>query len=155
MPANLENSAVSGHRTVKRSVFIPIPKKGNAKECSNCCTIVFISYASKVMLKILQAVCEPGTFKCLEKAEEPEIKFSNSVGSWRKQGNSRKTPILFESLCVDHDKLWKILKEMGIPDHHTCLLRKLYSGQEAIIRTGHGTTNWFLVGKRVRQGCVL
>ena len=145
----------------KRSVFIPIPKKGNAREWSNCCTIVLISYASKVMLKILQAVCEPGTSRCLEKAQEPEIKFSNSVGSWRKQGNSRKnTYFCFIDYlkafdCVDLDKLWKILKEMGIPDHRTCLLRKLYSGQEAIIRTGHGTTNWFLVGKRVLQGCVL
>ena len=57
--------------------------------------------------------------------------------------------------CVDHNKLWKILQEMGIPDYLTCLLRNMYAGQEAIIRTGHGTTNWFLVGKRVRQGCVL
>ena len=87
----------------KKSVFIPIPKNGNAKECSNCCTIVFISYASKVMLKILQAACEPGTSRCLEKAEEPEIKFSNSVGSWRKQGNSRKTPISASST------IWKSL----------------------------------------------
>ena len=57
--------------------------------------------------------------------------------------------------CVDHNKLWKILKEMGIPDHLTCLLRNLYAGQEAIIRTGHGTTDWFQIGKRVHQGCIL
>ena len=76
----------------KISVFIPITKKGNAKECSSCCTVVLISYASKVMLKILQAVCEPRTSRYLAKAEEPEIKFSNSVGSWQKQRNSRKTP---------------------------------------------------------------
>ena len=57
--------------------------------------------------------------------------------------------------CVDHNKLWKILKEMGIPDHLTCLLRNLYAGQEATVRTGHGTTDWFQIGKRVRQGCVL
>ena len=55
--------------------------------------------------------------------------------------------------CMDHNKLWKILKEMGIPDHLTCLLRNLYSGQEAIVRTGHGTTDWFHIGKGVRQGC--
>ena len=57
--------------------------------------------------------------------------------------------------CVDHNKLWKILKEMGIPDHLTCFLRNLYAGQEAIVRTGHGTTDWFQIGKGVRQGCVL
>ena len=56
--------------------------------------------------------------------------------------------------CVDHNKLWKILKEMGIPDHLTCLLRSLYAGQEATVRTGHGTTDWFQIGKGVRQGCV-
>ena len=57
--------------------------------------------------------------------------------------------------CVDHNKLWKILKEMGMPDHLTCLLRNLYSGQEAIVRTGHGKTDWFQIGKGVRQGCIL
>ena len=57
--------------------------------------------------------------------------------------------------CVDHNKLWKIPKEMGIPDHLTCLLRNLYAGQEATVRTGHGTTDWFQIGKRVRQGCIL
>ena len=57
--------------------------------------------------------------------------------------------------CVDHNKLWKILKEMGIPDHLTCLLRNLYTGQEAAVRTGHGPTDWFQIGKRVRQGCTL
>ena len=56
---------------------------------------------------------------------------------------------------MDHNKLWKILKEMGIPDHLTCLLRSLYAGQEATVRTGHGTTDWFQIGKRVRQGCIL
>ena len=57
--------------------------------------------------------------------------------------------------CVDHNKLWKILKEMGIPDHLTCLLRNLYADQEATVRTGHGTTDWFQIGKGVRQGCIL
>ena len=57
--------------------------------------------------------------------------------------------------CVDHNKLWRILREMGIPDHLTCLLRNLYAGQEAAVRTGHGTTDWFQIGKGVRQGCIL
>ena len=62
---------------------------------------------------------------------------------------------LWQSLCVDHNKLWKIVKEMGIPDHLTCLLIKLYTGQKATLRTGHGTTDWFQIGKGVRQGCIL
>ena len=65
------------------------------------------------------------------------------------------SPCYSSELCVDHNKLWKILKEMGIPDHLTCLLRNLYTGQEATVITGHGTTDWFQVGKRVRQGCIL
>ena len=84
-----------------------------------------------------------------------------SAGSSKKQESSRKTsisalftmPTLFD--CVDHNKLWKILKEMGIPDHLTYLLRNLYAGQEATVRTGHGTTDWFQIGKGVRQGCIL
>ena len=97
----------------------------------------------------------------LEKAEEPEIKLPTSTGSWKKQESSRKTsisalltmPKAFD--CVDHNKLWKILKEMGIPNHLTCLLINLYAGQEATVRTGHGTTGWFQIGKGVRQGCIL
>ena len=90
----------------------------------------------------------------LEKAEEPEIKLPTSAGSWKKQESSRKTSIsaLFYCGCVDHNKLWEILKEMGIPDHLTSLLRKLYAGQEATIRIGHGTTGWFQIGKGVRLG---
>ena len=99
----------------------------------------------------------------LEKTEEPEIKLPTSVGSSKKQENSRKKNIYFCFIdyakvidCVDHHKLWKILKEMGIPDHLTCLLRNLYAGQEATVRTWHGTTtDWFQIGKRVRQGCIL
>ena len=96
----------------------------------------------------------------LEKAEEPEIKLPTSVRSSKKQESSRKTSTsalltMPKSDCVDHNKLWKILKEMGIPDHLTCLLRNLYAGQEATVRTGHGTTDWFQIGKGVRQGCVL
>ena len=96
----------------------------------------------------------------LEKAEEPEIKLPISAGSWKKQESSRKasTSALLtmpKPLTVDHNKLWKILKEMGIPDHLTCLLRNLYAGQEATVRTGHGTTDWFQIGKGVRQDCIL
>ena len=93
----------------------------------------------------------------LEKAEEPEIKLPTSAGSSKKQESSRKTLIyaLCPSLCVDHNKLWKILKEIGIPDHLICLLRNLYAGHEATVRTGHGTTDWFQIGKGVRQGCIL
>ena len=97
----------------------------------------------------------------LEKAEEPEIKLPISTGSWKKQESSRKN-IYFCFIdyakafdCVDHNKLWKILKEMGIPDHLTCLLRNLYAGQEATIRTGYGTTDWFQIGKGVHQGSIL
>ena len=96
----------------------------------------------------------------LEKAEEPEIKLPTSAGSWRKQESSRKTSIsalltMPKPLTVDHKKLWKILKDMGIPDHLTCLLRNLYAGQEATVRTGQGTTDWFQIGKGVHQGCIL
>ena len=97
----------------------------------------------------------------LEKAEEAEIKLPTSADSWKKQESSRKS-IYFCFIdyakafdCVDHNKLWKILKEMGIPDHLTCLLRNLYAGQEPTVRTGHGTTHWFQIGKGVRQGCIL
>ena len=97
----------------------------------------------------------------LEKAEEPEIKLPTSSGSSKKQESSRKN-IYFCFIdyakafdCVDHNKLWKILKEMGIPDHLICLLRNLYAGQEATVRTGHGTTDWFQIGKGVCQGCIL
>ena len=91
----------------------------------------------------------------LEKAEEPEIKLPTSAGSWKKQESSRKN-ICFCFIdydktfdCVDHNKLWKILKEMGMPDHLTCLLRNLYAGQEETVRTGHGTAYWFQIGKGV------
>ena len=91
----------------------------------------------------------------LEKAEKPEIKLPTSTGSLKKQENSRKTSnsALFD--CVDHNKLWKILQEMGIPDHLTCLLRNLYADQEETVRTGHGATDWFQIGKGVHQGCIL
>ena len=94
----------------------------------------------------------------LEKAEEPDIKLPTSIGSLKKQERSRKTSCFCfidyaKALdCVDHNKLWKILKEMEIPDHLTCLLRNLYAGQEAKVRTGHGTTDWSQIGKGVYHG---
>ena len=96
----------------------------------------------------------------LEKAEEPEIKLPTSVGSSKKQKSLKKIYSYFVDYakafdCVDHNKLWKILKEMGLPDHLTCLLRNLYASQEATVRTGHGTTDWFQIGKGIRQGCIL
>ena len=96
----------------------------------------------------------------LEKAEEPEIKLPASAGSLKKQESSRKT----SNFCfIDYAKAltvwitinWKILEEMGMPDYLTCSLRNLYAGQEATVRTGHGTTDWFQIGKGVRQGCIL
>ena len=96
----------------------------------------------------------------LEKAEEPEIKLPTSAGSWKKQESSRKTSIsalltMPKPFQFSTKENWKILKEMGIPDHLTCLLRSLYAGQETTVRTGHGTTDWFQIGKGVRQGCIL
>ena len=97
----------------------------------------------------------------LEKAEEPEIKLPTSAGSLEKQESSRKNMYFCfidyakAFACVDHSKLWKILKETGIPDHQTCLLRNLYAGQEATVRSGHGTTDWFQTEKGVHHSCIL
>jgi len=96
----------------------------------------------------------------LEKAEKPEIKLPTSAGSSKKREFWKNIYFCFIDYvkafdCVDHSKLWKILKEMGIADHLTCLLRNLYAGQEATVRTGHGTIDWFQIGKGVCQGCIL
>ena len=96
----------------------------------------------------------------LEKAKEPEIKLPTYVGSSKKEEFQKNIYFYFIDYakafdCVDHNKLWKILKEMGIPDQLTCLLRNLYAGQEEIVRTGHGETDWVQLGKGVRQGCIL
>ena len=96
----------------------------------------------------------------LEKAEEPEIKLPTPAGSSKKQESSRKIYLCFIDYakafdCMDHNKLWKIVKEMGTPEHLTCFLRNLYAGLEAMLRTGHGTTDWFQIGKGVYQGCIL
>ena len=165
MPANLENSAVA--TGLEKVSFIPIPKKDNAKECSNYHTIALISHSSKIVLKILQASLQqymnheiPDVQAGLEKAEEPEIKLPTSRGSLKKQELQKGIYSCFIGYtkafdCVHHNKLWKILQEMGILEHLTCLLRNLYAGQEATVRTGYGTTDWFQIGKGVRQGCIL
>ena len=124
----------------KRSVFIPIPKKGNAKECSNCHTTALISHARKIMLKILQARLQqymnhelPDVQAGFRKGRGTRDQIANIDGSSKKQESSRKTYIsalltMPNPLTVDHHKLWKILREMGIPDNLTCLLRNLYAG---------------------------
>ena len=96
----------------------------------------------------------------LEKTEEPEIKLPISAGLSKKQEFQKNIYFCFIDYakafdCVDHNKWWKILQEMGIPDHLTCLLRNLYADQEATVRTGHGTTDWFQIGKGVPQGVIL
>ena len=151
----------------KRSVFIPIPKKVNANECSNC-TIALISHTSKVMLKILQTRLQqymnhelPDVQAGFRKGRGTRDQIANIHWIIEKAREFQKN-IYFCFIdyakafdCVDHNKLWKILKEMGIPGHLTCLLRNLYAGQEATVRTGHGTTDWFNIGKGVHQGCIL
>ena len=96
----------------------------------------------------------------LGKAEEPEIKLPTSPGSSKKQESQKYIYFCYIDYakafdCVDHNKLWKILQEMRVPDHLTCLLRNLYAGQEEIVRTRHGTADWFQIGKGVHQGCIL
>ena len=152
----------------KRSVFIPILKKGNAKECSNYHTIALISHASKAILKILQA-----RFQQYMNHELPDVQagFRKGRGTRDQIANicwiiekarefQRNTYLCFIDSakafnCVDHNKLWKILQEMEIPDHLTCLLKNLYAGQEATVKTGHGIIDWFQIGKGVHQGCIL
>uniref|UniRef100_A0A4W2E029 RNA-directed DNA polymerase n=1 Tax=Bos indicus x Bos taurus TaxID=30522 RepID=A0A4W2E029_BOBOX len=152
----------------KRSVFIPIPKKGNAKECSNYRTIALISYTRKVMLKILQARLQqyvnhelPDVQAGFRKGRGTRDQIANICWIIKTAREFQKN-IYFCFInytkafnCVDHNKLWNILQEMGIPDHLTCLSRNLYAGQEAIVRTGHGTTDWLQIGKGVFQGCIL
>ena len=143
------------------------PKERQCQRMLRLHTIAFISHASKVMLKILQ-----GRLQQYVNHELPDIQagFRNGKGTrdqiatirWiiKKQEFQENIYFCFTDYtkafdCVDHNKLWKILKEMGIPDHLTCLLRNLYAGQEATGRTGHGITDWFKVGKEVHQLCML
>ena len=151
MSANLENSAVA--TGWERSVFILIRKKGNAKECSNYRTIALISNASKVMLKILQARLQqyvnrelPDVQAGFGKGRGTRHQIANICWIIEKAREFQKS-IYFCFIdyakvfyCVDHNKIWKILKDMGIPDNITCLLRNLYGHQEATVRTGHRTT---------------
>ena len=152
MPANLENSPVA--TGLEKVSFHPIPKKGNAKECSNYRTIALISHASKVMLKILQARLQqymnhelPDVQDGFRKGRGPGDQIANICWNIEKARDFEKN-IYFCFIdhakafdCVDHNKLWKILQEIGIPDHLICLLRNLYAGEEAAVRTGHGTTD--------------
>ena len=152
----------------KKSVFIPIPKKGNAKECANYCTIALLSHTSKVILKILQARLQqyvnrelPDVQSGFRKGRGTRDQVADLCWIIEKARELQKS-IYFCFIdyakafdCVDHNKLWEILQEMAVPDHLSCLLRNLYAGQEATVRTGHGTTDWFPVGKGVRQGYIL
>ena len=126
------------------------------KKCSNYRTIALISHASKVMLKILQARLQQYMNRELSDFRKG---FRKGRGSRDQIANMEKAREFQKNIyfcfndyakafdCVDHNKLWKILKEMGIPDHLTCLLKNLYAGQEATVRTGHGTTDWLQIGK--------
>ena len=153
MPANLENSAVATGLE-KVSFHSNPPKKGNAEECLNYCTIALISDTSKVMLKILQARLQQYVNHELldvqagfRKGRGTRDQIANIRWIMEKAREFQKNIYFcfidyakaFDS--VNHNKLWNILKEIGIPDHLTCLLRNLYAGQEATVRTGHGTTD--------------
>ena len=165
MPANLENSAVA--TGLEKVNFHSFPEKGNAKKCSTTVKL-HLSHTRKVMLKILQARLQQYL-----NIELPEVQagFRKGKGTKDQIGNIHwiiKNAREFQKYiyfcfidftkafhCVNHNKLWKILKAMGIPDHLTCLLRNQYAGQEAAVRTWHGITDWFQIGKGVHQGCIL
>ena len=151
----------SGHRIGKCQFSF------QSRERQGSCTIALILHASIVMLKILQA-----RLKQYVNCEIPVVQggFRKDRGTRDQIANiqldhlkSKRVPEkhllplywLCQSLCVDHNKLWKILQQMGILDHLTCLLRNMYAGEEATVRTGHGTTDWFQIGKGVCQGCML
>ena len=157
----------NGHRIGKGKISFQL-KKCNVKNCSNYCTIVLILHASKVMLNILQAWLLQQVNQ-----ELPDVQagFKKGRGTRAQTANicwiiekarefQRNIYFCFIDYtkvfdCVDHNKLCKILKEMEISDHLICLLRNLYAGQEAIVRTGHITTDRFQIGKGVRQGCIV
>ena len=171
MSANLKNSAVA--TGLEKVSFHSNPKERQCQKCSNYCTTALISHASKVMLKILQARLQQYVNCELPEVQNRELPdgFKKGRGTRDQIANIRciikkarefQKNIYFCFIdyakafdCVDHNKLWKILQQVGIPDHLTCLLRNLYADQEATVRTGHGTTDWFQIGKGVRQGCIL
>jgi len=152
----------------KMSVFIPVPKKGNAKECSNYCTIALISHVSKVMFKILQARLQqyvnfelPDVQSGFGKGRGMRDQIANICCIIKKAREFQKN-IYFCFIdytkvfdCADQNKLLEILQKMGIQNHLTCLLRNLYAGPKATVRTGHGVTDWFQTRKGVRQGYIL
>ena len=154
MPVNLENSAEA--TGLEKVSFHFNLKERQCQKCSNYCTITLISHASKVMLKILQARCQqyvnhelPDVQAGFRKGRGIRYQIANTHWIIEKAREFQKN-IYFCFIdyakafdCVDHNKLWKILKEVGIPDHLTCHLRNLYVGQEATVRAGHGTTDWF------------
>ena len=150
----------------KRSVFITIPNKGSVKKCSNYHTIALITHPSKVMIKILQARLQqymnhelPCVQAAFRKGRGNRDQMANICRIIEKPREFQKNICFIDYTkafdCVDHNKLWKILQEMGIPDYLTCLLRNLYAGQEATVRTRHGTTEWLQIRKGVCQGCIL
>ena len=157
----------SGHRTGKGQFSFQSQRKAMPKNAQTTTQL----HSSHMLAKWCSKFSKPGfnstwtvnfqMFKLdLEKAEEPEIKLPTSAGSWEKQDSSRKTSTsailtMPKPLPVWITTNWKILKEMGISDHLTCLLRNPYAPQEATVRTGHGITDWFQIGKGVRQGCIL
>ena len=136
-------------------------------DCSNYCTIALISHASKGMLKTLQAKhqqkvnhelpdVQAGFRKGRTRDQIANIHWIiEKAREFQKTSNYCFIDYTKAFNCVDHNKLWKILQEMGIPDHLTCILRNLYAGQETTVRTGHGTTDWLQIGKEVCQGCIL
>ena len=171
MPANVENLAVATWLE-KISSFIPIPKKGNAKECLSLHTIALISHSSKEILKTLQARLQhvnhelPDVQAGFRKGRGMRDEIANICWLIKKAREFQKRYLLFIFFflsflntsafdSVDDHRLWKILQEMGIPDHLTCLLRNLNAGQEATVRTAHGTTDWFQIREEVCQGCIL
>ena len=167
MPANLENSAVV--TCLEKISFHSSRKERQYQRMFRHHTIALISHASKVMLKILQVRLQ----LCCVNQQFPDVQagFRKGRGArdqiasicWiiEKAGEFQKN-IYFCFIdytkafdCVDHNRLWEILQEMGIPDHLTCLLRNLYAGQEATVRSRYGTTDWYQIGKGVCQGCIL
>ena len=152
----------------RRSVLIPIPKKGSTKECANHWTTALISHASKVMLKILHARIQhyanqelPDVQAGFRKGRGTRDQIANMRWITEKAREfQRNIQLCFINYakavdCVAHNKMWNALKEMGIPDYLICLLRNLYAGQEATVRTLYGKTDWFKINKGVRQGCLL
>ena len=165
-PCPSPREASSGHRMGK--VQFPFQSQRKAKECSNYRIIALISQTTKVKLKILQARLQqyvnlelPDVQAGLRKGRGTRAQIANIYWIIKKAREFQKniyfcfTPNAKAFDCVDHNKLWIILKEMGISDHLICFLINLYAVQAAIVRTGHGTTDWFQIGKGVCQGCIL